>query len=111
MSIFADLFAVIEKRKTASPDTSYVASLFNEGIHKINAKIEEEAKEVIESANQKDKKQLVYEICDLLFHLFVLCGFKEVKLEDIQLELSRRFGLSGLEEKSKRKQADKREKI
>ncbi len=101
--IFDDLFKIIEKRKTDSPNTSYVASLYKEGLNKINAKIKEETRELIEAANEKDKEHLIYEICDLLFHLFVLCGFKDVSLVDIRLEFSRRFGISGLEEKKKRK--------
>ena len=100
--IFEDLFKTLAARKKESPDISYTASLYAGGLKAINAKIEEEAGEVIEAAKQADKEHLIYEVGDLLFHLFVLCGFKEITLEDIRTELSRRSGISGHKEKRER---------
>ncbi len=100
--IFKNLFAVIEERKQKSPSESYVASLYSKGTQKINSKITEEAAEVCEAALEDDKQHLTYEICDLLFHTFVLAGFKEISLLDIEAEFSRRFGKSGLQEKAER---------
>ncbi len=101
-NIFNSLFAIIEQRKQGSPDESYVAKLMHKGTDKINSKITEEAAEVCEAALEDDKKHLVYEICDLLFHTFVMAGYKDITLEDITTEFERRFGTSGLVEKARR---------
>ncbi len=100
--IFAGLFDVIKERKKASPESSYVAKLMHRGTEKINGKIIEEADEVCEAALEDDKQHLVYEICDLLFHTFVLASHKGIALEDIKAEFERRFGTSGLVEKAGR---------
>lgn len=101
-SIFDDLFAVIAKRKSADPESSYTARLMAGGVEKISRKIREEAEEVCEAAGQDDQEHLVYEICDLLFHTFVLAGHRDVTLAQIRTELARRFGTSGLAEKANR---------
>lgn len=103
MDVFKELFRVIEERKQADPSSSYVASLFQKGTSKINKKVIEEAYEVCEAAQIKDKNDLNYEICDLLFHAFVLASHKDITLDEISSELSRRFGISGIEEKKNRK--------
>ena len=100
--IFKELFAVLEERKTASPDSSYAAGLFAKGTKKINEKIAEEAAEVCEAAEEAGTDHLVYEICDLIFHTLVLAAYKNISLEDIKTELIRRYGTSGLEEKASR---------
>lgn len=101
--IFDKLFEVIDERKKQDAGKSYVSSLFQKGTEKINAKISEEAAETCEAALEDDHDHLVYEICDLLFHTFVLCGHKDIKLEEIRSELARRFGMSGHTEKANRK--------
>lgn len=100
--IFEELFKVIEDRKAKDPSESYVSKLMTKGTEKINSKITEEAEEVCEAALENDKEHLVYEICDLLFHTFVMAGHKDITLNEIETELSRRFGMSGLEEKARR---------
>lgn len=100
--IFKQLFEVINKRKQASPESSYVAKLMQRGTEKINEKIAEEADEVCEAALEDDRQHLVYEICDLLFHTFVLASHKDITIEDIKTEFERRFGTSGLVEKAGR---------
>ena len=102
MSIFQQLFNVIEERKGKSPDKSYVASLMAGGSEKINSKIMEEAAEVCEAALENDREHLVYEICDLIFHTFVQAGHHNIELNAIEDELERRFGTSGHEEKAGR---------
>ncbi|PKL17532.1 MAG: phosphoribosyl-ATP diphosphatase [Spirochaetae bacterium HGW-Spirochaetae-5] len=100
--IFKRLFEVIGERKKASPESSYVAKLMHRGTEKINSKITEEAGEVCEAALEDDKEHLVYEICDLLFHTFVLASHKDIVIDDIKAEFERRFGTSGLAEKAGR---------
>jgi phosphoribosyl-ATP pyrophosphohydrolase len=101
--IFQKLFMIIESRKSESPDKSYVSSLMTKGIEKINSKIMEEAAEVCEAGIENDRNHTIYEICDLLFHTFVLAGYRNIPLQEIKAELERRFGTSGLEEKAGRK--------
>ncbi|MFW5808165.1 MAG: phosphoribosyl-ATP diphosphatase [Spirochaetota bacterium] len=100
--IFLKLFRVLESRRNESPDSSYVASLMLKGTEKINSKILEEAGEVAEAALEEDREHLVYEICDLLFHTFVMASYKGIALDDIKKELERRFGKSGITEKRER---------
>jgi phosphoribosyl-ATP pyrophosphohydrolase len=96
------VYEVIQSRRAASPDSSYVAALMAGGAEKINAKILEEAKEVCEAGLQADQPHLVHEMCDLLFHTFVLAVHRGVSLDDIRQEFDRRFGSSGLVEKASR---------
>ena len=105
-NIFDRLFAVIESRKDEDIEKSYVARLMHKGVPKINEKILEEAAEVAEAALAEDKDHLVYEICDLLFHTFVMAGYKNISLDQIEQELNRRFGKSGLVEKAERANKD-----
>jgi phosphoribosyl-ATP pyrophosphohydrolase len=100
--IFVRLFEVIESRKGTAPGDSYVSSLMSKGVGKINSKIMEEAGEVCEAASESTDEHLVKEICDLLFHTFVLAGHKDISLADIKAELERRFGTSGHVEKASR---------
>ena len=76
------------------------------GLPKIAAKIHEEAAELISSAKNGEKKEIVHELCDLWFHTLVLLGHKGINIEDVFKELSRRSGTSGLEEKASRKKRD-----
>jgi phosphoribosyl-ATP pyrophosphohydrolase len=96
------VFEVIQSRKAASPAESYVATLMAGGAERINSKILEEAKEVCEAGLQTDQPHLVHEMCDLLFHTFVLAVHRGVSLDDIRREFQQRFGTSGLAEKASR---------
>ena len=100
--IFDRLYEVICHRKNNPSEKSYVASLISRGTEKINSKIIEEAGEGCEAALEKDLPHLTHEICDLLFHTFVLAAEKGVTLDDIRKEFERRFGTGGLEEKAGR---------
>ena len=101
-SVFEQLSVTIESRKTASPDSSYVAKLFHKGTDSILKKIGEEATEVVIAAKGENREQIVYESADLLFHLMVMLARYDLTLADVAEELARREGLSGLVEKASR---------
>lgn len=96
------LAEIIETRKRADPDTSYVAALFQQGQDAILKKIIEEAGETVLAAKDGDKLQLVSEMADLWFHCVVLLSAHELKPETVLQELARRQGVSGLVEKANR---------
>jgi len=93
---------ILEQRKQASPDESYTAKLFNDGIDSILKKVGEEATETVIASKSGKKEEIVYEIADLWFHTLVLLKHHNLDSEDILNELERRFGLSGIEEKASR---------
>ena len=97
------LAEVLEERKNASPDTSYVASLYHKGLDAILKKIGEEATETVMAAKDGEKDKIIYETADLWFHTLVLLAQQGLGPDDVLKELRRRFGLSGLEEKASRK--------
>ncbi|MCG6865535.1 MAG: phosphoribosyl-ATP diphosphatase [Thiogranum sp.] len=96
------LAAVLEQRKQADPETSYVAGLYSKGLDAILKKVGEEATETVIAAKGGDTEQLVYETADLWFHTLILLAHQGVGPEKVLNELERRFGLSGLEEKASR---------
>jgi phosphoribosyl-ATP pyrophosphohydrolase len=99
----ARLAAVIESRKSADPDTSYVARLFHKGTDAILKKIGEEATETVMAAKDGDAKKIVYEVADLWFHSMIALASFGLSPADVLAELERREGLSGLEEFALRK--------
>ena len=101
-SILNQLAAVLESRKGAAPDSSYVAGLYAKGLDAILKKIGEEATETVIAAKGGDQAQLVHETADLWFHTLVLLAQQGLKPDDVLNELERRFGLSGLDEKAQR---------
>ncbi len=100
--VLNQLAQILEQRKQESADKSYVASLYAKGLDTILKKIGEEATETVIAAKGGDKKQIVYETADLWFHCMVLLADQGLGPDDVLQELQRRFGLSGLEEKSRR---------
>ncbi len=100
--ILAELAEILEQRKTADPNSSYVASLYTKGLDKILKKLGEEAVETIIAAKSQDKSQIIYETADLWFHSLILLHACDLSHEDILTELQRRFGLSGITEKANR---------
>ena len=102
--ILEELQNVIDSRKGADPESSYVAQLFHKGGDKILKKVIEEAGEVLMAAKDGDKAHLVYETADLWFHCMVLLSAHGLRAEDVVNELARRQGLSGLAEKAARQQ-------
>ena len=101
------LDTVLAERKTASPDSSYVAALNAEGLNKILEKVGEEATEVILAAKDTvesgDSETLVNEVADLWFHTMVMLAHLDLDHTDVLNVLDARMGLSGLAEKAARK--------
>jgi phosphoribosyl-ATP pyrophosphohydrolase len=93
---------VIEQRKGADPESSYVASLYAKGLDAILKKVGEEATETVLAAKNEDDAQLVYETADLWFHTLVMLAARGLGPEDVMAELESRFGLSGHAEKAAR---------
>jgi len=93
---------VLEQRKNADPDSSYVAKLYSKGLDSILKKIGEEATETVMAAKDGDADKIIYETADLWFHTMVLLAQQGLHPDDVLNELDRRFGLSGLEEKASR---------
>ena len=93
---------VLEQRKNADPDSSYVAKLYAKGLDSILKKVGEEATETVIAAKDGDREQIVYEMADLWFHSLVLLAHQNIRPADVAAELERRFGLSGIEEKAGR---------
>lgn len=90
-----------------SNEKSYTAQLLAGGIEKIGAKINEEAAEVVEAAGEPGKagrEHTIREAADLLYHLLVMLCSRDIRLADVEAELARREGVSGLEEKASRNQ-------
>ena len=119
-NILRQLDAVLSERKSANPDSSYVASLYHKGLNKILEKVGEEATETIIAAKdlaseftqdssdsastqqQSAQHELIYEVADVWFHTLVTLAWFNIGSEQILAELARRFGLSGIEEKASR---------
>ena len=97
-----DLFATIEDRKSADPESSWTAKLLAKGPEKCAEKFGEEAVEAIIEAVKGDRDRLTSEAADVLFHLLVMLASRNVTLDDVLAELERRQGQSGLAEKAAR---------
>ena len=100
--VLRQLAAVLEARKSADPDSSYVASLYQAGTDKILKKLGEEATETVIAGKGGDRDEIIYETADLWFHSLVLLAHYNIEPQTILDELDRRFGLSGIEEKANR---------
>lgn len=104
--VIEQLAGILEERKGADADSSYVASLYAKGLNKILEKVGEESTEMIIAAKDAEKSgetaDLVNETADLWFHSMVALSHLGVSPNEVVEELGRRFGLSGLEEKANR---------
>ncbi|MEA3301844.1 MAG: phosphoribosyl-ATP diphosphatase [Pseudomonadota bacterium] len=101
-SVLEQLETVLEQRKSAAVDSSYVASLHAKGVDAILKKIGEEATETVLAAKNGDAEHIIYETADLWFHSMVMLSHMGISHRQVLDELQRRFGLSGLEEKAQR---------
>ncbi len=104
-NIFPRLMATLEDRKRNPPAKSYTAMLFAGGLPKIGEKIREEAAEVVAAADElgeAGRTHLIHEAADVIYHLLVLLAYRDVSLPEVEAELSRRFGISGIDEKANR---------
>ena len=99
----SELAAVLEARKSAPADSSYVAKLYSKGTDAILKKVGEEATEVVMAAKDGDPDKIVYEVADLWFHTMVLLAEQNLHPDAVLEELQRRVGTSGLVEKASRK--------
>ncbi|MBW0147586.1 phosphoribosyl-ATP diphosphatase [Marinobacter arenosus] len=104
--VLTQLAQVLEERKQADPDTSYVASLHAKGLNKILEKVGEECTETLLAAKDAehsgDTRDVIYETADLWFHSMVMLSRLGLSPDDVINELARRFDLSGLDEKASR---------
>jgi phosphoribosyl-ATP pyrophosphohydrolase len=104
-NVLAQLMATIDERKANPSEKSYTSKLLAGGVPKIGAKVTEEAREVVEAASEPGdagRSHFVYECADVVYHLFVLMAHRGVALSEVEAELARRFGISGLDEKASR---------
>lgn len=99
------LAELLEARKNADPQFSYVAKLYAKGLDSILKKIGEEATETVIAAKDGDPQKIIYETADLWFHCMVMLAHANLKPQDVLNELARREGLSGLDEKASRQGA------
>jgi phosphoribosyl-ATP pyrophosphohydrolase len=99
----ARLWATIDARHGASPETSYTAKLLAGGPAAIARKLGEESLEAVIEAVKGDNAALTRESADLLYHLLVLWAAAGLTPEDVATELARREGVLGIEEKKTRK--------
>ena len=97
------LYAVIEGRRGADPDSSYTAQLLAKGTGKIAEKVGEEAVETVVAALNEGPDALASESADLIYHLCVLWADAGIRPEDVWAILAERQGMSGLTEKANRK--------
>jgi phosphoribosyl-ATP pyrophosphohydrolase len=98
------LAALLEQRKSADPQSSYVAKLYGKGMDAILKKVGEESAETIIAAKDGDPQKIIYETADLWFHTLIMLAHAGLSPEDVLNELARREGLSGLVEKAQRKE-------
>ncbi len=101
-NVLDELADVLEARKNAAPEDSYVASLYHKGLDAILKKIGEEATETVMAAKDGDNDKIIYEVADLWFHSMVLLAQQGLRPEQVLDELARRFGISGHDEKASR---------
>lgn len=84
------LYELLQSRKSDLPEGSYTTYLFQKGIDKILKKIGEESTEVIIAAKADDKKETVYEIADLAYHIMVMMVEMGISVDDVRRELASR---------------------
>jgi phosphoribosyl-ATP pyrophosphohydrolase len=102
MSALARLAATIAARKSADPESSWTAKLLAKGPEKCAEKFGEESIEAIIEAVKGDRAKLTAEAADVLYHLLVMLAARDVTLADVEAELTRREGTSGIAEKAAR---------
>jgi phosphoribosyl-ATP pyrophosphohydrolase len=96
------LFQKIKKQRNKDPKISYTASLMKKGNNFCIKKFMEEAKELAASAKYSNKKYIIQEAADLLYHFLVLLEFKKTSMISVMNELKKRQKISGIQEKKNR---------
>jgi phosphoribosyl-ATP pyrophosphohydrolase len=106
--VLEQLSILLERRRRADPQDSYVAKLHQSGLNRILEKVGEEATEVIiaakDAAEGGGREALAGEVADLLFHCMVMLSHLDMDIDQVLDCLAGRLGLSGLEEKASRGQ-------
>ena len=102
--ILERLADVVESRKRGDPEASYVSRLLARGEDAILKKIGEEATEAVMAAKDGDKLRIVGETADLWFHCLIMLAHYGLRPSDVLMELRRREGISGIDEKASRKE-------
>ncbi len=103
MNSLERLAATIAARKGADPDSSWTARLLAKGPEKCAEKFGEEAIEAVIEAVKGDRTRLTAEAADVLYHLLVMLAARDLTLADVEAELARREGTSGIAEKASRR--------
>ena len=93
---------VVDSRRNDPPDRSYTSRLLAGGVPAIGVKVTEEAGELVAAADHETDDRVVSEAADLVYHMLVLLACRGVGLSQVEDELARRFGISGLDEKASR---------
>lgn len=99
--VLADLIATINQRYADRPEGAYTTYLFERGLDKILKKVGEESSEVIIGAKNGDRKELVSETGDLLYHLLVLLRQQSVPFQEVLAELEQRHGVQDIRNKQR----------
>ena len=100
--IIDELYHTILARKNADPETSWTAKLLSKGDNAILKKVVEEAGEFSFAIKDNDEDEIIYECADLVYHVLVALGHKNISPDRVKQELARRFGMSGIAEKNAR---------
>ena len=100
--VLKEISDVIEVRKQAAAESSYVSQLLHKGEDAILKKVIEEAGEVLMASKDGDKLHLIKEVADVWFHSMVLLGYHGLRAEDVLMELQRRQNISCIYEKDSR---------
>ncbi len=100
--IIDELYHTILKRKNSDPETSWTAKLLSKGDNAILKKVVEEAGEFAFAVKDDNEDEIIYECADLVYHVLVALGHKNISPDRIKQELARRFGMSGIAEKNSR---------
>ncbi len=101
--IIDELYHTILDRKHADPSTSWTAKLLSSGENAILKKVVEEAGEFSFAVKDGKEDEIIYECADLVYHVLVALGHKNISPDRIKQELARRSGISGIAEKNSRK--------
>ena len=102
MNVLEQLAEVVRERRNADPRSSWTAKLLQGGTQLCAKKFGEEAIETVIAGIAGDRKALISESADALFHLLVLLEANDISIRDVLDELDRRQGLSGIAEKNSR---------
>jgi len=100
--IIDELYHTILKRKNSDPETSWTAKLLSKGDNAILKKVVEEAGEFAFAVKDDNEDEIIYECADLVYHVLVALGHKNISPDRIKQELARRTGISGIAEKNSR---------